>query len=78
MCVLLCLLNHELSGDNVLTAVSVSKECGLVSPSDRVFVSKLHEESPTQIASVSWEDIDNIDEDTATKVVLDPETFIVS
>ncbi|KAJ1921579.1 hypothetical protein H4219_000617 [Mycoemilia scoparia] len=61
------------TGDNVLTAVSVARSCGMVVPSLRVFYPKLvaHEEQRDSDApaEILWQDIDGSD------TVLDPMTL---
>ncbi|KAJ2686455.1 hypothetical protein H4R19_006710, partial [Coemansia spiralis] len=65
------------TGDNVLTAVSIAQDCGLVDDTDTVFVSRLvtppvgpgGAAHVSPLASVAWAEL------ASTGVVLDPETL---
>ncbi|VEU22976.1 DEKNAAC104048 [Brettanomyces naardenensis] len=63
------------TGDNILTAVSVAKECGLVDPADRVYVASFNYDdlretlSGTSIPPIIWSEVDNPD------LLLDPTTL---
>ncbi|KAJ3138887.1 hypothetical protein HDU90_000792 [Geranomyces variabilis] len=60
------------TGDNVLTAISVSRECGLVDPLQRTFVPHFLPGAPSssEDAQLVWEDVDG------SGAVLDPETLL--
>ncbi|KAJ3281726.1 hypothetical protein HK104_011310, partial [Borealophlyctis nickersoniae] len=60
------------TGDNVLTAISVSRECGLVDPDDTTFVPRFVGPAPphSEEAQIVWEDVDG------SGATLDPETFL--
>eukprot|EP00842_Homolaphlyctis_polyrhiza_P005078 jgi/Hompol1/5571/HPOL_000423-RA len=61
------------TGDNLLTSVSVSRECGLVDPNTKIFVPRFLEgEAHEENAKVVWEDVDN------SGIMLDSTTFKVS
>jgi cation-transporting ATPase 13A2 len=67
-----CIRQIMCTGDNILTSISVSKECGLINPHQKVFVSRFasgqsHEEN----AVIVWEDVDE------PKRKLDSITFMV-
>ncbi|KAI9364521.1 hypothetical protein DFJ73DRAFT_809774 [Zopfochytrium polystomum] len=55
------------TGDNLLTAVSVARECGLVQSEGQVFVPRIDESG-----SVVWEDLDDEENENGTRGVLDP------
>ncbi|KAJ3081881.1 hypothetical protein HK102_002077, partial [Quaeritorhiza haematococci] len=63
------------TGDNILTAISVSRECGLVNPSGWVFVPRFENGCPPKDGSgeenarIVWEDVDG------APVGLDPVTL---
>ncbi|KAI8915334.1 P-type ATPase-like protein [Powellomyces hirtus] len=60
------------TGDNVLTAISVSRECGLVDPSHRTFVPHFLPgvSSSSEDAQLVWEDVEG------TGAMLDSETLL--
>ncbi|KAJ3183794.1 hypothetical protein HDU87_005910 [Geranomyces variabilis] len=60
------------TGDNVLTAISVSRECGLVDPLQRTFVPHFLPGVPSssEDAQLVWEDVDG------SGAVLDSETLL--
>ncbi|KAI8818351.1 uncharacterized protein EV422DRAFT_621882 [Fimicolochytrium jonesii] len=60
------------TGDNVLTAISVSRECGLVDPSEKTFVPHFLPGIPpsSEDAKLVWEDVDG------SGATLDPETLL--
>ncbi|KAJ3012104.1 hypothetical protein HKX48_006448 [Thoreauomyces humboldtii] len=60
------------TGDNVLTAISVSRECGLVDPAQRTFVPHFLPGAPpsSEDAKLVWEDVDG------SGAMLDPETLL--
>ncbi|KAJ3028992.1 hypothetical protein HK097_005859, partial [Rhizophlyctis rosea] len=60
------------TGDNVLTAISVSRECGLVNPQHTIFVPRFVGSAPShsEEAEIVWEDVDG------SGAALDPETFL--
>ena len=48
------------TGDNVLTAISVSRECGLVNKSTKTYIPKFIEgSSVTPRAEIVWENLDD-------------------
>ncbi|RKO96700.1 hypothetical protein CAUPRSCDRAFT_217, partial [Caulochytrium protostelioides] len=58
------------TGDNVLTGLSVSRECGLVNPSSRIFVPRFLSPDDDCPQSIMWEDVDG------SGVRLDPLTLM--
>ncbi|KAJ3333841.1 hypothetical protein HDU76_002562 [Blyttiomyces sp. JEL0837] len=66
------------TGDNILTAISVSRECGLVLPSNTVFVPRIvagNGLNPSE-EDVKWEDVDSVEDNRRTSA-LDPRTLKV-
>jgi cation-transporting P-type ATPase 13A2 len=60
------------TGDNLLTSISVSRECGLIHPSRTIYVPRfVSGQSHEEDAVIEWEDVD----ETGQK--LDPTTFLV-
>ncbi len=60
------------TGDNILTSISVSRECELVDPEKRIFVPRFVSGKPHEPeAQIVWEDVDD------SGVTLDPITFKV-
>ncbi|KAJ3167481.1 hypothetical protein HK101_011775 [Irineochytrium annulatum] len=65
------------TGDNILTAVSVSRECGLVEPASRIFVPRfemkgfVHDEN----AKIVWTDVDADEDSFVAGGLLDPTTL---
>ncbi|KAJ3254236.1 hypothetical protein HK103_007289 [Boothiomyces macroporosus] len=58
------------TGDNVLTSISVSRECGLVKKSSRIFIPRFESgQSHEEDARIVWEDVDD------SNLKLDPVTF---
>ncbi|KAL6947567.1 hypothetical protein ACO0RG_000142 [Hanseniaspora osmophila] len=49
------------TGDNILTAVSVSRECGLLPKSHRCFVPIIDENAQSANQMIVWEDVDDPD-----------------
>jgi len=61
------------TGDNVLTAVSVSKECGLINKAREVYTPRfVSGDSLTETSEIVWENIDN------DRMILDPVTLKVA
>ncbi|KAE8132187.1 hypothetical protein BDV38DRAFT_261945 [Aspergillus pseudotamarii] len=61
------------TGDNILTAVSVARECGMVSKSEQCFIPHIVEGRPHDLtASLCWESVDN------PALKLDPNTLVPS
>ncbi|KAF9435253.1 hypothetical protein BGZ76_006630, partial [Entomortierella beljakovae] len=59
------------TGDNVLTAISVSKECELINPSREVYVPRfISGDSSTEKSKIVWENIDD------SRMILDPFTLL--
>ena len=60
------------TGDNVLTAISVSRECGLINKSREVYTPRfITGDSTTEHSEIVWENTDN------EKMTLDPTTLKV-
>ncbi|KAI8916065.1 hypothetical protein EDD86DRAFT_272937 [Gorgonomyces haynaldii] len=48
------------TGDNLLTAISVSRECGLVNPESRIYIPKfVSGQANEEDAVIEWEDVDD-------------------
>lgn len=47
------------TGDNVLTAISVSRECGLVSKHSRIYVPKMVDSASNDEKMIIWESVDD-------------------
>ena len=47
-----------LTGDNILTAISVSRQCKLVNPELRVFLGELEENKVNKIKKLIWKDVE--------------------
>lgn len=61
------------TGDNILTAISVARECGMVSKSEQCFIPHIVEGRPHDlVASLCWENVDN------PALKLDPNTLMPS
>ncbi|KAJ1562013.1 hypothetical protein HK096_002457 [Nowakowskiella sp. JEL0078] len=61
------------TGDNIFTAISVSRDCGIVSPKAKIFVGRLLKaEESDQAAEVLWEDTDD------GRWILDPPHLVES
>ncbi|KND00499.1 HAD ATPase, P-type, family IC [Spizellomyces punctatus DAOM BR117] len=60
------------TGDNILTAISVSRECGLVDPHEKTFVPHFLPGAPptSEDAQIVWEDVDG------SGATLDSETLL--
>ncbi|KAF9913042.1 hypothetical protein EC991_005910 [Linnemannia zychae] len=58
------------TGDNVLTAISVSRECGLINKAREVYTPRfLTGDSVTETSEIVWENVDN------ERMILDPVTL---
>ncbi|KAF9147252.1 hypothetical protein BG015_011143 [Linnemannia schmuckeri] len=58
------------TGDNVLTAISVSRECGLINKAREVYTPRfVSGDSVTETSEIVWENIDN------ERMILDPVTL---
>ncbi|KAG0374958.1 hypothetical protein BGX24_009717 [Mortierella sp. AD032] len=58
------------TGDNVLTAISVSRECGLINKAREVYTPRfLTGDSVTEMSEIVWENVDN------ERMILDPVTL---
>ncbi|KNG82285.1 putative P-type ATPase [Aspergillus nomiae NRRL 13137] len=65
--------NVMCTGDNILTAVSVARECGMVSKSEQCFIPHIVEDRSHGLASsLCWENVDN------PALKLDPSTLMPS
>ncbi|KAE8348877.1 hypothetical protein BDV28DRAFT_164004 [Aspergillus coremiiformis] len=63
--------NIMCTGDNILTAISVARECGLVSKYEHCFIPHFVEDNPHNLtACLCWEDVDN------PALKLDPNTLM--
>ena len=66
-----CIRQVMITGDNILTSISVSRECGLVHPAQRIFAPKfIKGMSHESDAEIVWQDVDG-------NKTLDPVTFKV-
>ncbi|KAJ3413075.1 hypothetical protein HDV05_008529 [Chytridiales sp. JEL 0842] len=68
------------TGDNILTAVSVSRDCGLVNPKDKVLIPVFKKDEngdDNAEREVLWEDIDG-DESSANRVLYSTELLLES
>ncbi|GAB1209045.1 hypothetical protein APSETT445_007810 [Aspergillus pseudonomiae] len=64
--------NVMCTGDNILTAVSVARECGMVSKSEQCFIPHIVEDRSHGLASsLCWENVDN------PALKLDPSTLMM-
>lgn len=45
---------HQLSGDNMLTAISVARDCGMIPPDDTVIIADAHPPHFGQPARITW------------------------
>ncbi|ORY01301.1 putative Ca2+ pump [Basidiobolus meristosporus CBS 931.73] len=57
------------TGDNILTAISVSRECGIIDPQSQVFVPRMFESANQLENKIIWEDVDH------SAIKLNPETL---
>lgn len=67
------------TGDNILTAISVARECGLIHKTAHCFVPHFIEgDSRTALSRLSWQSVDDplfkLDENTLKPLPADPET----
>ncbi|KAK9679165.1 hypothetical protein K7432_016381 [Basidiobolus ranarum] len=57
------------TGDNILTAISVSRECGIIDPQSQVFIPRMFESANEVENKIIWEDVD------CSAIKLNPETL---
>eukprot|EP01132_Coremiostelium_polycephalum_P005014 gene5014-6243_t len=65
------------TGDNVLTAISVSKECGLIPSGHVVFMSEVVKEL-NGASKIIWTDVTHDDESSSVPYSLDPHTLTIN
>ena len=58
-----------ITGDNILTAISVARECSIVNPNQRIFLGEV-DSLPNGEKTINWQDFD------FTPNQLDPETLL--
>ena len=62
-------IRDRCTGDNVLTAISVGRQCNLIK-SKKVYVPSLEEIDSTGQTSIIWRDVDNMDDTLDSRTLL--------
>lgn len=53
------IISVHFTGDNILTAISVARDCGMILPQDRVIIADALPPRDGQVARINWRYADN-------------------